>query len=86
MSIFTNSAKEKHATDMFPMIVRKRVEEYIDREVKGLVKKKTDEIVTEVLANLKVDAALYYKMEQHERELVVKAIYNGGEVTKGHGE
>lgn len=70
----------KYIPEIFNQIIRTRVADYIEKEVKELVKIKTDEIITDVLINLKLDAKTYMNMAAYEQRLVVTAIYNGVEI------
>lgn len=67
---------------IFNQIIRQRVAEYIDKEVKEIIKTKMDQIITDVLKNLQTDSNLFTDMLQYERKLVIKAIYNGEDI--GH--
>lgn len=67
---------------LFNNIIKQRVSDYINKEVAEMVRLKTDEIVTDVLGNLQVDAQLYKDMLRYETKLVVNAVYNGVDVTQ----
>lgn len=73
----TMRESENAIPTIFNEIIRKRIAAYIDGEIKELVQKKTDEIISEVLSNLQTDSELLKDMYRHETTLVVKAIYNG---------
>jgi len=62
---------------IFNEIIRKRVADYVDGELKTLIKQKTESIITEVLAGLQVDSQLFKDMYRHETQIVVKAMYKG---------
>jgi hypothetical protein len=66
--------------EIFNQIIRQRVADYIDNEVKKLVAEKTNEIIKDVLGNLKLDSQRYQDMLRHETNLVIKAVYNGVDV------
>lgn len=67
-------------TEFFKEVVRNRIARYIATEVKDLVTKKIDEIVTDVLSSLKTEVNLYNDMLRAEANLVIKAFYNGTEI------
>jgi hypothetical protein len=71
---------------IFNEIIKTRVAEYIDKEVRQMVKKKTDEIITEVLSELKLNVDMFESMETYEAKLIVKAFYNGEKVFQKDGK
>lgn len=65
---------------IFNEIIKKRVADYIDIEVKAMVNRKTNEIIESVLSDLQVDAKAYLDMARYETNIIVKAIYNGKDI------
>jgi|GEM_PF-3606382 len=65
---------------IFNDIIRKRVADYMDKELKELMRQKMDSIISEVLANLQADTKLFKDMARFETKMVVTAIYNGKDV------
>lgn len=66
--------------EIFNKIIRQRVADYMDKELKELMAQKIDSIITDVISNLQADTKLFRDMLHHETQLVVKAIYNGNEI------
>lgn len=74
---------------LFNQIIRKRVADYIDGELKEFIRQKMDGIITDVMSNLQTEADVFKNMYSYETNLVVKAIYNGQDIqqnqSKGSG-
>lgn len=77
---------QKDVPSIFNAIIKQRVSDYINKEVKELVQKKTDEIISDVLSNLQADAEMYKDMLSYETRLVVKAVYNGKDIQQNGGD
>ena len=73
MTIIKNDFKP----ELFNEIIRQRVANYMDKEIKEMMRQKIDAIISDVLSNLQADAQIYKDMLRYETNLVVKAIYNG---------
>lgn len=71
---------EKEIPTIFNEIIRKRVSDYMDKELKELIKQKMDGIIKDVLSDLQIDTGLLKDMMRFEGSLIVKAIYNGQDV------
>lgn len=71
---------ENMVPTIFNEIIRNRVTDYIDGELKALIRKKMDGIISDVLGDLQTDSQLYKDMLHYETKLVVKAIYNGKDI------
>jgi hypothetical protein len=65
---------------IFNEIIRKRVADYMDKELKNLMRQKMDAIISDVLSNLQADTKLYEDMLHYETKMVVTAVYNGKDV------
>jgi hypothetical protein len=65
---------------IFNDIIRKRVADYMDKELKEMMRQKMDSIISEVLGNLQADTKLFKDMARFETKMVVTAIYNGKDV------
>ena len=77
MSIHTNA---NQIPTIFNEIIRKRVADYMDKELKELMKQKMNAIIQDVLSSLQADTKLFRDMARYETKLVVTAIYNGEDV------
>lgn len=75
----THKSKSQIPT-IFNEIIRKRVADYMDKELKELMRQKIDSIISEVLANLQADTKLFKDMARYETKIVVTAIYNGKDI------
>lgn len=84
-----NVSVESMMPTIFTEIIRKRVADYIDGELKELIRQKVDGIITDVMSNLQTEADVFKDMSRYETNLVVKAIYNGQDIqqnqSKGSG-
>ena len=70
----------KQIPTIFNEIIRKRVADYIDKELAELIKKKVDSIITDTLAGLQLDSELFQDMYRHETQLLVRAVYKDEEI------
>lgn len=67
--------------EIFNQIIRDRVSNYIEKEVKALIAAKTNEIIEDVMRSLKTDAQMFQDLMRYEQRLVITCIYNGVEIT-----
>lgn len=76
---------DKVIPTIFNEIVKTRVANYIDKEVREIISKKTDKIIKDVLSGLQVESTVYKEMLTYDTKLVVNAIYNGIDITQKGG-
>ena len=74
------NVNENMVPEIFNNIIRQRVSDYMNKELKELMRQKMDSIITDVMQNLQADTQLFKDMARYETKLVVKAIYNGKDI------
>ncbi len=71
---------ENMVPEIFNKIIRQRVTDYMDKELKELMRQKMDAIITDVMSNLQADTQLFKDMLRYETKMVVQAVYNGKDI------
>lgn len=75
-----STVNESAIPTIFNEIIRKRVTDYVDGELKTIIRQKMDSIISDVLGGLQTDTQLFKDMLHYESKLVVTAIYNGKDI------